>query len=203
MVKLYKSTIIASIGSALCFFVCSILCGVNSAFAQNYFIGITCSLIVVVITSLLQYQYEQKKLQVAYFSAVREMISVLGNAFCGYEDNQMNDELCEKLCKRVKDVLDLYEKANSALIWFSTKKTKQQSALYMNYSKIYVDFSKHYHRSKRAAFHALRFHQNYIPLVDCALAIVQDEIDRRSIEDNKRIGLECLQERTHEEKTNR
>lgn len=61
MVKLYKRTIIASIGAALFFFVVSVVCEFlkfeHFGFAQNYCIGITCSLVVVVITSWLQYVF--------------------------------------------------------------------------------------------------------------------------------------------------
>ena len=99
MVKLCKRTVIASVGAALFFFAISVVCEMwhfeHYAFVQNYCIGIACSLVVVVITSQLQYKHEHNKLLAEYCTAVREMISVLGQAFCGYEDSQISDKFCE------------------------------------------------------------------------------------------------------------
>ena len=93
----YKRTIIASSGAALFFFAISVVCEMwhfeHYAFVQNYCIGIACSLVVVVITSQLQYKHEHNKLLAEYCTAVREMISVLGQAFCGYEDSQISEQL--------------------------------------------------------------------------------------------------------------
>ena len=197
MVKLYKRTIIASIGAALFFFAISVICEMwhfeHYAFVQNYCIGIVCSLVVVVITSQLQYKHEHNKLLAEYCAAVREMISVLGQAFCGYEDSQISDKFCEMMCEKVKAALDAYEKTDKELIWFFKGKAKLQDAVLMNYRKIYIDFSEYYYKSKRKAFAGLRFHKSYIPLVDSALALVQNKWDRHSIEDNKRFALECLE----------
>ena len=122
MVKLYRRTIIASIGAALFFFAISVVCEMwhfeHYAFVQNYCIGIACSLVVVVITSQLQYKHEHNKLLAEYCTAVREMISVLGQAFCGYEDSQISDKFCEMMCEKVKVALDAYEKIDKELIWF-------------------------------------------------------------------------------------
>lgn len=198
MVKLYKRTIIASIGAALFFFAISVICEMwhfeHYAFVQNYCIGIACSLVVVVITSQLQYKHEHNKLLAEYCAAVREMISVLGQAFCGYEDSQISDKFCEMMCERVKAALDAYEKTDKELIWFFKGKAKLQDAVLINYRKIYIDFSEYYYKSKRRAFAGLRFHKSYIPLVDSALALVQNKWDRHSIEDNKRFALEYLDE---------
>ena len=197
MVKLYKRTIIASIGAALFFFAISVICEMwhfeHYAFVQNYCIGIACSLVVVVITSQLQYKHEHNKLLAEYCAAVREMISVLGQAFCGYGDSQISDKFCEMMCEKVKAALDAYEKTDKELIWFFKGKAKLQDAVLMNYRKIYIDFSEYYYKSKRKAFAGLRFHKSYIPLVDSALALVQNKWDRHSIEDNKRFALECLE----------
>ena len=198
MVKLYKRTVIASVGAALFFFAISVVCEMwhfeHYAFVQNYCIGIACSLVVVVITSQLQYKHEHNKLLAEYCTAVREMISVLGQAFCGYEDSQISDKFCEMMCEKVKVTLDAYEKIDKELIWFFKGKAKLQDAVRMNYRKIYIDFSEYYYKSKRKAFAGLRFHKSYIPLVDSALALVQNKWDRHSIEDNKRFAQECLDE---------
>lgn len=198
MVKLYRRTIIASIGAALFLFAISVVCEMwhfeHYAFVQNYCIGIACSLVVVVITSQLQYKHEHNKLLAEYCTAVREIISVLGQAFCGYEDSQISDKFCEMMCEKVKTALDAYEKTDKELIWFFKGKAKLQDTVLMNYRKIYIDFSEYYYKSKRKAFAGLRFHKSYIPLVDSALALVQNKWDRHSIEDNKRFALECLEE---------
>ena len=198
MVRLYKRTIIASIGAALIFFAISVICEIwrfdHFAFMQNYCIGIACSLVVVVITTQLQYQHEHNKLLAEYCTAVREMISVLGQAFCGYEDDQISDKFCKMMCEKIRVALDAYEKCDRELVWFFKGKAKLQEAVLMNYQKIYIDFSEYYYKSKRTAFASLRFHKAYISLVDSALALVQNKLDRHSIEDNKRFALECLDE---------
>ena len=198
MVKLYKRTIIASIGAALFFFVVSVVCEFlkfeHFGFAQNYCIGITCSLVVVVITSWLQYKHEHDRLFAEYCAAVREMVSVLGQAFCGYDDSQISDKFCEMMCETIGAAFDAYEKCDKELIWFFKGKAKLQEAVLLNYRDIHIYFSEHYYKSKRAAFTGLRFHESYIPLVDSALALVQNKRDRHSIKDSKRFALECLEE---------
>lgn len=198
MAGLYKRTIIASIGAALAFFIVSVVCEIwkfeHYAFLQNYCIGIACSLVVVVITSQLQFKHEHNKLLAEYCTAVREMISVLGQAFCGYDDVQISDKFCEMMCERIRAANDAYEKCDKELIWFFKRKAKLQYAVLVNYQKIYIDFSEQYYKCKRTAFTRLRFHESYIPLVDSALALVQNRWDRHSIEDSKRLALECLNE---------
>ena len=199
MVKLYKRTITASIVAAVVFFVISVICEFwnfnHYAFMQNYCVGIACSLVVVIITSLLQYKHEQSKLFAEYCTAVREMVSVLGQAFCGYEDSQLGDKLCESLCNKIHAAFDTYDKCDKELIWFSKRKAKLQNAVLKNYRRLYIDFYADFYRSKRIAFVRLRFHKDYIPLVDSALALVQNERDRFSIEDSKRFALECLKDK--------
>lgn len=168
------------------------------AFVQNYCMGIACSLVVVVITSNLQYKYEQNKLFIEYCAALRGMISALGQAFCGYDDSQISDKFCEMMCEKIRNVLVTCEKCDKELIWFSKRKAKLQETVRMNYTKIYIDFFEYFYKSKRAAFTGLRCRNSYIPLVDSALALVQNKYDRHSIEDNKRFALECLNERQKE-----
>ena len=64
MLKLYKRTIIVSIWIFAIFLTSSIILKVlvrdndTISFLQNYIIGITCSILVVIITTLLQYKSE-------------------------------------------------------------------------------------------------------------------------------------------------
>ncbi len=202
MIILYKRTIIASIGAASVFFALSVMCEFmqfpHYQFALNYFAGITCSLIVVIITSYLQFKHENNRALDEYSAALRIMISALATAFCGFEDGQIKDKLCESVCYKIKESFDSFERCDKELVWFSIRKQKQQGLVYMSYQRLYCDFMGTFYRSKRDAFCKLRFHKEYIALIDSALEIVNHEHDRFSIEDNKRLAMDCLKDRTSE-----
>lgn len=66
MMKLYKKTIVVSKIMAICFFILSVVCEffefTHKAIIQSYTSGIACSLIVVIVTTYLQFKYEQERL---------------------------------------------------------------------------------------------------------------------------------------------
>ena len=197
MLKLYRKTYICSIGAAIMFFVASIAFEMSTlsraAFAVNYCTGIACSLVVVIITSYLQYKHEQTEIFAEYSTALRELISLLGQAFCGYDTNDISDKFCESRCAEINKAFDAYFKLDEELLWIARKKVNQQRNVLKSAQKLYIDFHKHYYKSKKDAFCDLRFNGGYIPLTDNALAIVKNKRDRFSIEDNKRLALEFLE----------
>ena len=66
MMKLYKKTIIVAKAMAICFFILSVICEffefAHKAIIQSYASGITCSLIVVIVTTYLQFKHTQERL---------------------------------------------------------------------------------------------------------------------------------------------
>lgn len=198
MLKLYRKTYICSIGAAIVFFVLSIVFELwtfnHSTFALNYYTGITCSLIVVIITSYLQYKQEQTEIIIKYSTALRDLISFLGRAFCGYEKEKTSDQFCDSLCVEINEAFDNLLKLDEELLWISKRKINQQKAALKSAQKLYVDFHRYYHKSKKDTFCNLYFNVEYIPLTNNALAIVKNRHDRFSIEDNKRLALEFLED---------
>ena len=80
MLKLYKRTIIVSIWIFIILLTSSVTLKIlfpnndTISFLQNYIIGITCSILVVIITTFLQYKSEYEKVMSEFTSVLRQAI---------------------------------------------------------------------------------------------------------------------------------
>ena len=78
MLKLYKRTIIVSIWIFIILLTSSVTLKIlfpnndTISFLQNYIIGITCSILVVIITTFLQYKSEYEKVMSEFTSVLRK-----------------------------------------------------------------------------------------------------------------------------------
>lgn len=92
MVNLYKNTIIASATAALLSIICAIICEIiifpHNLLLQNFMVGIACSLLVVIITSILQYNHEHKCAFHDYSAALRKLILYLSFVYPDLEEMQ-------------------------------------------------------------------------------------------------------------------
>ena len=93
MLKLYKRTIIVSIWIFIILLTSSVTLKIlfpnndTISFLQNYIIGITCSILVVIITTFLQYKSEYEKVMSEFTSVLRQAILNLTVALSYQEKN--------------------------------------------------------------------------------------------------------------------
>ena len=94
MLKLYKRTIIVSIWIFIILLTSSVTLKIlfpnndTISFLQNYIIGITCSILVVIITTFLQYKSEYEKVMSEFTSVLRQAILNLTVALSYQEKNK-------------------------------------------------------------------------------------------------------------------
>lgn len=187
MLKLYKTTIVASTFTA--FFACiiSIMCECiqfpHALLVQNYAVGISCSLVVVIITTVLQYSHEHKRVFDAYCSSLRDLVFCISIAFPSSEDNEdPSNGFYNYLFEKLDSAFKLFEKNNRDLFWFSKNKKKLQEDVYMCYAHLWIDFERQRFESAKACIEALENHPKFIPLINACIAIFPDGLGKDSFE---------------------
>ena len=88
------------------------------SFFENCLIGVVCSTIVVIVTSILQFKAEQER-------CIKDYISVLFTFMALYEkcltDESVNQRVCQEIFNCYGDLIDVeYE-----VVWYNQKKEKQ------------------------------------------------------------------------------
>ena len=188
MLKLYKRTIIATVIVAVLSLAVAVLCEVvvfpHCEFVQNFAMGLLCSLIVVIVTTLLQYFYEQKRVLADYSRALRWLVFRIGLVFGGIDN--IGDEFFEEIHSELKYAFNQLGRHNSELIWFSPAKRVQQENIHKQYAKIWIDFITPFPPAYREAISAIVRHQSYVPLIDAAMDFLPDGFDKESLERDKR-----------------
>jgi len=187
MLKLYKTTIIASTFAALFACIISIMCECiqfpHALLVQNYAVGISCSLVVVIITTVLQYLYEHKRVFNAYCSSLRKLVFVISIAFPPSEDvEDPSNEFYNRFFEQLDAAFKRFEKNERELYWFSRKKKKQQEEVYMCYAHLWIDFERQRFESAKACIEALENHPKFIPLINACIAIFPDGLAKDSFE---------------------
>lgn len=159
MLKLYRMTIVVSeILSVLLLIVAynvnSDAAGVTYAFIQNCLIGIACSLVVVIITTCLQFISEHKKVFYEYKRSLRKLYF---NALY-IKDSDINNFSASRL-NEYRDVIDQcleeLKKCIENLCWFCPVKNKRYNKSFMTIYRIMIDFYKDEHSSPQKALKRL------------------------------------------------
>lgn len=136
--KLYKKTLIISV---IVFSVSVILSIVFEftciskfravSFLLDYMIGIACSSIVVIITTLLQFMYEQKKLINSIISGIQILFfHCWGGAMALTSPEEVPCTLWKNYCEEIYEELRKISKDLSGIEWFSKKQNKKMIDLH-------------------------------------------------------------------------
>lgn len=204
MLKLYKSTIIVSLAVTIITLATSILCEKfifpHALFVQNYSIGLTCSLIVVIITAALQYQYEHERLWKEYRTSLRQLIFIVGLIY-PVSDDTLPGEFFDDLYSKAQKAFDNFRSINAELIWFSRKKAQKQEKVYDHFLSLWLDFHSPFFDSKLSVLN-LAHHKEFIPLIDSAADFLPDGYDKQDILQEKSYAIEPIETNAEEEKNN-
>lgn len=149
--KLYRNTLIISI---IVFCVCIALSIVFEftciskfqvvSFLSDYMIGIACSIIVVIITTFLQFKYEQRKLLNSILSDVHFFFFHYWLIAVSIDPNEKTpDKLWEHYYDEVCDDLKKISSQLSTIQWFSKSKSKIADNLQKAVLHIRIRISEH------------------------------------------------------------
>lgn len=201
MVILYKRTIIASsiiaIASVLGAIICEIIVFSHNLLLQNFMVGIACSLLVVIITTILQYNHEHRRVFSAYAASLRKLILHLSFVYPDFEDmheEKTYNNLYHELDQSFESLVDW----DKQLVWFSADKKKKQEKARSLYTKMWMDFTKGFCKSKESAVLALVLHPDYLQLVEAAKVILNDKTDSNLIDMCMDVALSVTREETSE-----
>lgn len=197
MVNLYKNTIIASATAALLSIICAIICEIiifpHNLLLQNFMVGIACSLLVVIITSILQYNHEHKCAFHDYSAALRKLILYLSFVYPDLEEMQ-EEKYYNKFYNELDQSFESLVKADKQLCWFSSDKEKKQRKIRSIYAQMWIAFTKGYCASKKAAVKSLVKHNCYLPLINATKELLTDKTDNKLLDAYMDTALSALQE---------
>ncbi len=197
MVNLYKRTIIASATAALLSIICAIICEIiifpHNLLLQNFMVGIACSLLVVIITSILQYNHEHKCVFHDFSAALRKLILHLSFVYPDLEEMQ-EEKYYNKFYNELDQSFESLVKADKQLCWFSPDKEKKQGKIRSIYVQMWIAFTKGYCTSKETAVRSLVKHNCYLPLINAAKELLTDKTDNKLLDAYMDTALSALQE---------
>lgn len=129
MLKVYKNTILICFAIEIITFAVSILCE-NAAFEhsgiiQDYSIGIACSLLVVSITTLVQYNHEHNQVCRKYVIALKRMLRAMNRAMnrLKYEKELSRTDII-LLDDGILEASQEVDELSMQLCWFHISKNK-------------------------------------------------------------------------------
>lgn len=201
MVILYKRTIIASsviaIVSVIGAIICEMIVFPHNLLLQNFMVGIACSLLVVIITTILQYNHEHRRVFSDYAASLRKLILHLSFVYPDLED--MHEEnTYNKFYHELDQSFESLVNWDKQLDWFSVDKKKKQEKIRSLYTKMWIDFTKGFCKSKGSAVQELVLHPNYLQLVEATKDILNDKTDRKLIDMCLDAALSVTREETSE-----
>lgn len=128
MLKLYKKTLIVCTICAVIGLSLSILCEIlqfpHYTFIQNLFVGATCSLLIVIITTMLQYRSEHAKVFGEYSNGLRNLIFWL-NAIKCFSKNSLNTQQYEHYYSELNKCFSKITRSSAELCWLVFQKENQ------------------------------------------------------------------------------
>lgn len=199
--KIYKKTLIISI---IVFCICVALSIVLKftciakfnaiAFLTDYMIGIACSVIVVIITTFLQFKYEQRKLLNSILSDVQFFFfHYLLIAMSLDPNEKIPDKLWEQYYDEVCDSVKKISLQLSNVQWFSKNKAKITNDLQKASLRIRIGISE-YANKKDALVHII-YTPSFKAIKDNALLLANpEEYTAKEIIENYQEIQQTLQE---------
>ena len=174
MLKLYKATIITSLCIAVCTFGVALLCEYwqisHRVLIQNFAIGLFCSLLVVVVTSVLQYKHTQSNLVKEYARALWALVDRMGSAY-RTKDCNFTDEFYKDLLEKIDAAFDRFDLYSDELVWFSPKKQRYTKTIHACKSRMQRNYLLESLQSDKAAVLYFSRNTDYISMLDSAIAL--------------------------------
>lgn len=182
MLKLYRMTIIVSgILSVLLLIVAynvkSDTANATYTFIQNCLIGIACSLVVVVITTCLQFLSEHKKVFYEYKRSLRKLYFEALNI----KDSDINAFSTLSLFEHkdgVDQCLEELKECMQNLCWFSPVKNKRYTQSFTTVYRIMIDFYKDDYSNPQKALMKLGENSLIETLEELIKECATDKVDR-------------------------
>ncbi len=197
MANLYKRTIIASAVAASLSIICAIICEKiffpHNLLLQNFMVGVACSLLVVIITSILQYNHEHKRVFYDFSAALRKLILHLSLVYPDFEEMQ-EEKYYNKFYNELDQAFEYLVNVDKQLCWFSLDKKKKQERIRSIYVQMWIAFTKGYCISKESAVRSLVKHTCYLPLINATKELLVDKTDNKIIDMCMDTALSALQE---------
>lgn len=185
MLKVYKNTLLICTGIEAIAVVISVLCEVNtfsySGIIQDYSIGIACSLLVVSITTLVQYVYEHHRAFRQYMVSLKRMFRIMNRTMLKFKSGEelSNLELLELNAKLLEVTSDAYEKTIE-LSWFNINKVRQHKKVTRELERIVRLYHKGMEETIGKAMDNLFGSEELTELYE--LAVELTDIDRDKID---------------------
>lgn len=88
------------------------------SFSQNCLLGVVCSTIVVIVTSILQFKAEQER-------CIRDYISVLFTFMVLYKKCLIEEDVNQRVCQEIFDCYGDLLDVEFEIVWYNQKKEKQ------------------------------------------------------------------------------
>lgn len=148
--KLYKNTLIISV---VVFCICVLLSLLFEftciseikivSILSDYMIGIACSIIVVIITTYLQFKYEQKKLINSVLSETQFLFFYyLLVVYSLHPDEETPNKLWDHYYDKIYNAVQKISLEISNIEWFSCKKSKALNKVQQSVLQLMVDIAK-------------------------------------------------------------
>ena len=201
MLKLYKRTIIVSIWIFVILLTSSVILKIlfpnndTISFLQNYIIGITCSILVVIITTFLQYKSEYEKVMSAFTSVLRQSILNLTVAL-SYQEKNVEEKFCRRIIEKIKDDFGKFNQLNQSFCCFSKKNHQKYMELAKIILKLYipliVDSEKTYYDMVKEKID----YPTYIELAQKINGFISDDINKKMINELIKDAQQTLEEKS-------
>lgn len=133
----YQKIIVYSSWISLCLLLISIVIEIFGltfhwlSTVQNYCIGIICSLVVVIVSSVIQFKTERARIIDNYLPALFQVVRLLQDAIALRDAGEAEKELIDIL-NDINKAFYKYEKYSDELFWFNHEKQEQYTRLNLN-----------------------------------------------------------------------
>ena len=174
MLKLYKATVLISAGIGVFALGVGVLCEwcqiPHGTFLQNLAIGLFCSLLVVVITSALQYKYAQKDIVRGYTRSLWNLVSQTGMAYRVANYN-FADEFYNDLFEKINTAFERFDLYSDELAWFDPKKQKYTRMINLYEKRMQISCFREALKSDKEAVLSFSRNADYIAIIDSAIIL--------------------------------
>lgn len=188
MLKLYKRTIIVSIWIFIILLTISIALKIfipeNDiiSFIQNYIIGITCSILVVIITTFLQYKSEYERVMSEFTSILRQLILNLLVAL-SYQEKDAAELLCKEIIDKIKEDCDKLNQLNKSFCCFNKKLYQKYVELVKIIYKLYIPILSNSNDSYYDMLQGKIDYPTYIELAQKSYEFIDDDVNKKMIDE--------------------
>lgn len=188
MLKLYKRTIIVSIWIFVISLTISIALKIfipendTISFIQNYIIGITCSILVVIITTFLQYKSEYERVMSEFTSILRQLILNLLVAL-SYQEKDAEELLCKEIIDKIKEDCDKLNQLNKSFCCFNKKLYQKYVELVKIIYKLYIPILSNSSDSYYDMLKDKIDYSTYIELAQKSYEFIDDDVNKKMIDE--------------------